>query len=262
MKKRAILLIDCQNDFCLPSGALSVNGAVEDCNRIAAFIRKNVDKINHISLTLDSHHEIHIAHPCFWKDANGNNPTPFSTVTASDVKQGKWTAQYNPIGALHYLEELEKNGGVNVIWNPHCILGTEGWAIVDSVMSAVREWEVANALPYNLWFKGSNWYTEHFSIFKASVVLPNAPETNVNHALLSVLNNYDEVYIAGEAKSHCVAESLNDIIDCAPDLAKKVFILDDCMSAIGTDNPRMDSIFEKAKQAGVKIVLSTDDLIG
>lgn len=262
MKKRAILIIDAQNDFVLPSGALSVNGAVEDCNRIATFIRKNVDKINHISLTLDSHHEIHIAHPCFWKDANGNNPTPFSTVTANDVKQGKWTAQYNPIGALHYLEELEKNGGVNVIWNPHCILGTEGWAIVDSVMSAVREWEVDNALPYNLWFKGSNWYTEHFSIFKASVVLPNAPETNVNHALLSVLNNYDEVYIGGEAANYCCLNSIKDINEYAPDLAKKLVILKDCMSPIGAFDFNTDPVFQETVRLGGRIAESTEDLIG
>lgn len=259
--KSAILGIDLQNDFVLQAGALSVTNAIEDADRIAAFIRKNGKKIGNISLTLDSHYPIHIAHPCYWKDKDGNQPALYTNITYDDVKNGIWTAQYNPMGALRYLEELEKNGGKHTIWPPHCISGSEGWAIVKSIKNAVDEWSIDSALPYNLWFKGSNWFTEHYSIFKAAVVIPNAPETNLNHDLINVLSNYDQVFLCGEAADFCVANSLKDIVEYAPELAKKIVVLEDCMSWIVANNPAAVAIYDNAKQTGVKFAKSTDVIL-
>lgn len=258
MKKIAILGIDLQNDFVLPTGALSVVGAMEDVKRIGEFINKNSSKINHISLTLDSHHPIHIAHASYWKDKDGNHPSPFTQITSSDAKAGKWTPQFNPQWSFKYLEELEKEGGVNVIWNEHCLLGTNGWAIVDEVMNAVTQWERDNSRFYNLWFKGSNIFTEHFSIFKANVPYPNAPETQLNQQLIQVLNEHDEVFICGEALNYCVLNSVKDLNTYAPDLMKKVTILSDCSSAIGTFDINTDSVYQESVRLGAKIMKSTD----
>lgn len=258
MKKYAILGIDLQNDFVLPTGALSVPNAMDDAERIAAFIRKNGDKIKHISLTLDSHYPIHIAHQSYWKDKNGNEPALFTSISYDDVKHGVWFAQYDPMGALHYLEELEKNGKKHTIWPPHCISGSDGWAIVKPVKEAVDEWCVKNASFYNLCFKGEHPSTEHYSIFKAAVTIPNHRNTQFNQELIHVLSLYDEIIIFGEAATHCVRESLNDILENVPDLAKKITVLTDCMSPIGTIDYDTDEVYVKAKNMGVKFNTSTN----
>lgn len=258
MKKRSLLIIDAQNDFVLTNGALSVPGAEEDARRIGEFIKNNKRNIHHISLTLDSHHPLHIAHPIYWKDKDGNHPSPFTTITYQDIKDGKWTTSINPQWSFKYVEELEKEGGALTIWNAHCLLGTAGWAIVDSVIEACVEWEETNFKPYNLWFKGSNWFTEHYSIFKAAVTYPGAPETDLNQQLIQVLSEYDEVYICGEAMNFCCLNSIKDLNNYAPDLVKKIIILEDCMSPIGVFDINTDPVYQEAVRLGAKIMKSTD----
>lgn len=254
----AMLIIDMQNDFVLSSGSLSVPGAEDDAKRINSFIVNNKRNIQHISATLDSHHPIHIANPVFWKDANGKHPVPFTTITLSDIKDGKWQTSFNPQWVIKYVEELEKCGKVLTIWVPHCVVGSNGFALVNDVMDALVEWEETTSKPYNLEFKGSNWYSEHYSIFKAEVEVPNCPETQLNQNLLNTLNKYDRVFLCGEASTHCVKCSLDDINTYAPDLVKKLVILDDCMSPIGSWDINTDTVYQKAVSLGAKIMKSTE----
>ena len=191
----AILAIDLQNDFVKSNGSLSVPGAEEDAKRTATFIKDNARNIQHISATLDSHHPIHIANAIFWKDVNGNHPTPFTVITINDIKNGKWQTSFNPQWASHYVEELEKKGKVLTIWPLHCVLGTDGWALYKDISDALIEWEEVTSRPYHLEFKGSNWYTEHYSIFRGEVEVPNCPETQINQNLINILNKYDRVFL-------------------------------------------------------------------
>lgn len=55
MTKVILLIIDPQVDFH-PGGSLAVAGADEDSQRIADFIDSNIDKIDEIYVTLDTHH--------------------------------------------------------------------------------------------------------------------------------------------------------------------------------------------------------------
>ena len=57
------LIVDPQNDFCDPKGTLYVPGAREDSLRLSDTIKRLRDKISHISVTLDTHRLIDIAHP-------------------------------------------------------------------------------------------------------------------------------------------------------------------------------------------------------
>jgi len=257
-KKVAILGIDLQNDFVKQSGSLSVNGAEGDAKRIADFIHNNGDKISYMVFTLDSHRANHIAHASYWEDKNGNEPAVFTNITAQDVHTGVWTAKINPLGAVTYLEELEKKGKKHTIWPPHCIMGTEGWALYKDISDALIEWETKYKIPFQLEFKGSNWYTEHYSIFRAEVELPNYPETQVNHNLLKTLNRFDEVILVGEARDFCVLNSLKDLISETPDLAKKVVVFEDCMSNVIQNNAEADAFYQDAQKAGVKISNSID----
>lgn len=259
MKKIGLIGIDLQNDFVLKNGSLSVPGAEEDAKRIAEFITKNKSKITQISMTMDTHRNFSIFYPEFWKDKDGNHPVPFTTITTQDIKDGKWTTTFNPLWSFKYVEELEKNGKYSLtLWTKHCMVGTKGHCIVDVVMDAINDWELSTCKFANYYMKGTNPMTENYSVFKAEVVYPNAPETDLQQNVLHILNNCDVLYLCGEAQSHCTKFSLDDINKYCPELSKKIVILEDCMSPIGTFDINTDPVYQEAVRLGAKIMKSTD----
>lgn len=257
--KNALLIIDAQNDFVKSNGALPVQGAEQDMSRGANFIRLHSGNLSSICLTLDSHYPIHIAHPCYWRDKDGKNPAPFTSISSDDVKNGTWTPNFYPKEAIWYLSELEKKGKTNLIWPTHCLIGSDGAAVYKEIHDAVMYWNEESGKYPQFWTKGSCPMTENFSVLKAEVSFPNIPQTDFNMTWIKILESHDFVYIMGEAKSHCVKETCNDIITYAPELAKKVVIVEDCMSNIGPNDDDFWNV--KAKNAGFRFINSTDNLI-
>lgn len=257
MRKNALLLIDVQNDFCDPNGALFVPGAEEDSKRTAEFIEKNGDNLHYISMTQDSHQVIDISHPAFWQDKDGNPPAPFTIIKASEARDGIWAARYNPALALKYLEDLETQGEFpHCIWPEHCIIGSEGAAMYPVVMNAVKAW-AAKGHFFQIVQKGEFPLTEHFGAFRAQIPVANIAPTQLNDGLIKTLTNYQNVYFAGQAKSHCVANTLKQAMEF-PELAKKLIILEDCMSNVPGFETLADPIYDAAKQMGVRFMKSTD----
>lgn len=260
MKKRtAILGIDIQNDFSSPSGSLFVRGADLDAVRIATFIDKYEAAIDYIALTLDTHQPIHIATQNYWKDIEGYPPPLYFTITASDVRDNIWIPQYNKEEALPYLEELEKQGNMCTIWPTHCVMGSSGWAINSMLMNAIFTWSINTKKMYELYFKGMEENTEHYSIFKPMVLFkPESYYAKQNKKLLSKLEEFDRILIMGEAADFCVASTLNDMLDMAPHLAQKLFMMKDCMSWIMPNNERVQLMFEIARKRGVRFITTND----
>ena len=264
MKKVAFLGIDLQNDFCEPTGSLFVPGADKDVLRIADFIRRNKAKIDYIGLTQDSHQIIAIFHPAFWQDVDGNFPPPYTAIFTKDVEDGRWTPKYWPQKALEYLRKLESQGEfVNVIWPEHCIIGTTGWAIQKDIMDAVIE-RARLGKYHQIIQKGQYPLTEHFGAFRANIEYTDEPSTQPNHKFIEILQKYDEVYLCGEAKTHCVANTLKQSFDF-PELVKKFIILEDCMSNVpGGPTPNLTfediskPIYDQARSMGVVFANSID----
>ncbi|MCF2489532.1 nicotinamidase [Dyadobacter sp. CY347] len=252
MKKTALLLIDAQFDFCNPKGALYVPGAETDVERIARLIALEGEKIDSIFVTLDTHKVLDIAHPLFWEDANGNTVAPFTLITAANVKSGKWTPRYDRDYVIRYLETLEAEGEFkHFIWPEHCLIGSKGAALDDTIMEALLAWTHRTGRDYKAIIKGTNPLTEHFGVFRAQVPVANAPETELDQGFLNDLSAFDQILVAGEARSHCVATSINQILKYAPELASKVTILSDCMSDVTNWGHLADPIFEEAEQKGM-----------
>ena len=88
----ALFIIDPQNDFH-EGGSLAVAGATEDSKRIADLIERHPFEIDHIFVSLDAHHRVHIAHGAFWVDASGSPPEPFTQISHADVVSGKWKSR-------------------------------------------------------------------------------------------------------------------------------------------------------------------------
>lgn len=256
-KSVALLIIDAQKDFCDPNGALYVPGAEKDMERLAQFIKKNQYSIEHICLTLDAHPYVHISHPCYWKSKEGKNPDPFTVITSQQVEKGEWIPQFQPNYSLEYLKKLEAQGQFpHVIWPYHCIAGTKGFTIVDILMEAIQAWSFSTGKPHQIVIKGTNPYTEHFGIFTANIPIENQKDTLPNFELLNQLNQFDYIYLAGEARSHCVATSLNQILQLKPEMSSKLIILQDCMSDVPGFGEQANAIYELATQKGSKLLHS------
>ncbi len=238
MPKRIDLLgIDPQVDFCAKQGALSVPGADEDMDRVVKMIRRMGDKFEDIHITLDSHHLFHIANPPFWVSSGGNHPDPFTLITAEMVAEGEWIPAIPHVRkrALEYVRTLESNGRyVLCIWPPHCLIGSYGHALMPELFSTLVEWERKNIAVVDMVTKGSNLYTEHYSAVKADVVDPGDPTTQLNTKLIRTLEEADEVVIFGEAISHCLKFTVEDIANGFSDAAyvKKMVLLTDAASPV------------------------------
>jgi len=257
--KTALLIIDAQYDFCDPDGSLFVPGAEKDVLRIAQMIATLGDKLDQIFVTLDTHRVLDIAHPLFWEDPNGNTVAPFTLVTAAAVAEGKWIPRFHKAEVIEYLKKLEGDGQFkHFIWPEHCLVGSKGAALDETILNAVLAWTHVTRKDYRSIVKGLNPLTEHFGIFKAQVPISDDPNTKLNQDFLSELETYDRVLIVGEARSHCVATSIKQILDYAPKLIPKVSLLTDCVSDVPNWGHLADPIFEDAEKQGMLFCRSSE----
>lgn len=243
--KIELLIIDPQNDFCHPNGALFVPGATEDMARLAAMIKRLEGKLDDIHATLDSHHFVDIAHPIFWLNSAGKNPDPFTIITADEVKNGAYRTT-NPQfqdRAKTYVEDLEANGRYPLcIWPPHCLIGSWGYGVLNEYQSdgtpiaplfdVLVNWEKQFAM-VDYVTKGSNLWTEHYSAVQADVPDPQDPDTQLNMRLIDTLQQADIILLAGEARSHCLANTVIDIANnFGEENIKKMVLLEDATSDV------------------------------
>lgn len=256
-KRICLMPIDCQNTFCIPGfelfvGGASGNGAVEDNVRLCEFIYSNLNVITAIAPTLDTHTAMQIFHEMFWINDKGEHPAPMTMITLADVEKGVWkvnpeiswsVAKGNYVGmqkhALHYCRRLTDGGKYAlIIWPYHAMLGGIGHSLVPAVEEAMFFHNIARRSQTNFQIKGGNPLTENYSIFKPEVLDTDGGSAiaQKNSRFLEHLLNFDAVIIAGQAKSHCVAWTIDDLLNeiKAQDesLAKKVYLLEDCTSPV------------------------------
>jgi nicotinamidase-related amidase len=246
-----LLIIDPQNDFCdLPEAArpvdpasgarlapaLPVAGAHADMQRLARLIRLGGAGLAEITVTLDSHHRLDIAHPTFWQRGDGSSVAPFTPITAAEVRRGEYRPR-DPAArprALAYLDELEARGRYTLmIWPVHCEIGSWGHNVHAAVKAAYNAWEDAQAGLVEKVAKGSNPWTEHYSAIQAEVPDAEDPGTALNMRLVASLDRADLIVIAGEASSHCVKATTEHIAAHLPSgRPAKLVLVTDCMSPV------------------------------
>lgn len=261
-KERVLFLgIDVQQDF-MENGALGVPNSHGDVERMTHFIYENMDKISNIAVSIDTHTPHQIFHPCWWIDENGNNPAPYTAITLADLDSGKWRAVISPQASREYVRHLEQDGKkVLVVWTYHCIQGTTGSSLENQFSNMVYFHSVAKKAVVQRLVKGQDPMSEMYGIIK--------PEYDtkgyINLDFLNKLESYDKIIIGGEAKSHCVLESIKQILEhyeTRPEITKKVYILEDCMSSIPGYEDVTDKTFNDFKKKyHVNIVKSTDNIL-
>lgn len=286
-----LVLVDCQNTFCIPGFELFVagksgRGAVEDSIRLCEFIYRNLGVITQTSPTLDTHTAMQIFHPVFWVNAAGEHPVGGQTIiSARDVEEGVW--QVNPAvamsvsagdydylkrHALHYVRTLTEGGKYPLlIWPYHAMLGSIGHALVSAVEEALFFHSLARNSQPRFEIKGDNPLTEHYSALHPEVLAgpDGAVIAEKNAPLIDKLLGFDAVIIAGQAKSHCVAWTIHDLLTEVsaqdPGLVKKVYLLEDCTSPVVVPGvvdftEQADAAFRRFADAGMHVVRSTDPI--
>ena len=283
-----LVCVDVQNTFCVPGFELFVAGrsgtaAVDDNRRLAEFAYRNLASITAIVPTLDTHRAMQIFHAVWLVDADGRHPDPYTLVAPEDVETGHWRvnpaavesigidADYAQRQLLHYTRMLAERGKYRLtIWPYHALLGGIGHALVPAIEETVFFHTIARASQPAFEVKGEEPLTEHYSMLGPEVRV--GPDGRViagsNVALIRRLLSFDAIVIAGQAKSHCVAWTIDDLLEGDQDrkraLAPRTYLLEDCTSPVvvpGFDyTDEADEAFARFAQAGMHVVRSTDPI--
>ncbi len=282
-----LIVIDAQNTFCTPGFELYVagrsgTGALDDSRRLCEFIYRNLDRITQIVPTLDTHQTFQIFHGAYFVNDAGEQPRPYTVVSVQDVESGRWRVNPAVLPALavdpdyagrqllHYTRSLRASGKYGLtVWPYHAMLGGIGHALVSAVEEAVFFHGIARSSQAGFELKGSDALTEHYSMLGPEVT--DGPDgdsiAEKDVQLIERLLAFDAVVVAGQAKSHCVAWTVDDLLseirrrDEA--LARKVYLLEDCTSAVVVPGvvdytEDADQAFTRFADAGMHIVRSTD----
>lgn len=290
-----LLLIDLQKDFCFREGALYVGGrsgrgAIDDNGRVASFVYRHLDLITEIACTLDTHLPHQIFFSSFWEDEHRRPPAAHRQITFEDVRTGRWRPNPNLAAwltggdqerlrrhALRYCEQLEQAGNYTLyLWPPHCLLGSSGHALAGIIQEAQLFHAYARESCGPIEIKGSHPLTEHYSALSPEA--PDGPDAEpiggLNTELACRLLSSDALIVAGQAASHCVRSTVEDLEAVIgredPSLMGRVYILEDCMSAVTVPDPRKPGRYvydftQEAREAlsrfaaaGMHVVRSTD----
>lgn len=304
-----LLIIDAQKDFCFPEGTLYVGGrsgtgAIDDNRRLVEFIYRNLRNITTITPTLDTHFPYQIFFPSFWVDENGQelgihtlvvegddgalwnmgldgkvihkNVKPNIAVTEQIVGRGSYVWVIDQ--CRHYVKELKNAGKYTLyLWPPHCILGSDGHALVGTINEAQMFHAYTRRSNTVAEVKGGNPLTENYSVLRPEVLTradgkPSSAQKNTR--FIKNLLDADAVVIGGQAASHCVKSTIEDLLSEIqaqdPALVKKVYVLRDCMSAVAVPDskggfvadfaPQAEEALRKFADAGMHVVNSTDPM--
>ena len=290
-----LLIVDAQKDFCFPSGALYVGGrggrgAIEDCARLSEFIYRQLALLTNVTATMDTHLAYQIFFASFWRDAHGESVPAHRTITTGDVVSGRvapnpdlaWWLSRGDVSWLqqqveHYCRELERAGKYELyLWPPHCIVGSDGHALAGVVHEARMFHSYARGTQSWTELKGDDPLTENYSALRPEVTtrFDGVATARPDRLLLTRLLSANAIIIAGEASSHCVKSTVDDLLEEIrardPSLAAKVYLLSDCMSAVAVPDgqggfvadftPQAESALVRYAEAGMHVVRSTDPI--
>ncbi|EKD24716.1 MAG: hypothetical protein ACD_80C00167G0014 [uncultured bacterium (gcode 4)] len=282
--KIALMPIDVQNTFCIPGFELFVGGATEDNKRLAEFIYRNIGRITKIFPTMDTHKAMQIFHSLFFLDVSGKPVPAMTMISSGDLINGTYTINPGVAASLgvsytalkkhtiHYAQSLEKKSKYQLtVWPYHAMLGGIGHALVSIIEEAIFFHTVARNSESGIEIKGGNPLTENYSVLSPEILdtFDGTAIAQRNATFIQKLLDYDMLIIGGQAKSHCVAwtidDLLTDIMAKDPSLAKKVYLLEDCTSPVVIPGivdftDQANQAFERFRNAGMHLVKSTDPI--
>lgn len=261
-----LLLVDAQVDFVHPDGALAVPGAVDDTRRVIEWLYAQAGRITRIGATLDSHIPVQIFSPSWWINSDGQQPAPFTVVSADAVRAGEWQPLYEAEWSRQYVDRLESDARKQLmIWPYHTLIGTPGHTLVPALYEAIAYHANARQTNPQTIIKGMIPRTEHYSALEPEVKVSDYANGSLNTDLLDDIATYDRVYIAGQAKSHCVLETVASMMRYyPPEMARRLYLLTDAMSSVAHPEIDFDALadetFASFQEAGLNLVTTAAGL--
>jgi nicotinamidase-related amidase len=286
-----LVAVDVQNTFCVPGfelyvGGRSGTGSVDDNRRLCEFIYRNLGSITRICPTMDTHQAMQIFHSVYLVDEKGAHPEPFTLISWEDVRKGVWKfnaglcyglqvdEDYGQRHLEDYTRKLKEGGKYDLtIWPYHAMLGGIGHALVPAFEESVFFHSLARRSQPDFQIKGDAPFTEHYSVLGPEVLdgPDGRPIGHRNEKFIKKLLDFDAVIMAGQAKSHCVAWTIDDLLedihtkDGEAELVKKIYIMEDCSSPVVIPGvidytDVADEAFERFADAGMHVVRSTDPI--
>jgi nicotinamidase/pyrazinamidase len=237
-----LLLVDPQVDFIHQDGALSVPGAVDDTRRTIEWLLSHAAEITDVVVSLDSHVPLQIFYPTWWRSESGDVPAPYTTISSEAVDDGTWRPVYEPVWSKDYAHRLEDQSKKQLmIWPYHTMVGTAGHNLEPSLAEAISFHSAARSSQPTYVTKGLIPKTEYYSLLEPEVKVPEDPRGQLNQGLLDRILAYDRVFVAGQAKSHCVLETLSSVVKRVgdePEALARLHVLEDCTSSVA--HPEID----------------------
>ncbi len=266
----ALVLVDYQHDFVDPAGTLAVPGAQNDVARLLRWFYASAPKITTIYASLDTHVPFQIFFSEWWHNPQtGEHPQPFTPISVADIEHGRWEPLREPGWSMRYASQLAEQARKDLmIWPYHTMQGTQGHMLVAPLSEAIAWHSAARVTRPVYVVKGLTARSEFYGIFGAEVPDPADPSSELNTSLLDAVMQHDKVYIAGEAKSHCVLETVRQLtsyLSNQPERLKRLYLLTDCTSPVQHPVVDFDALAEQelaALQArGVRMVKSVNTLV-
>ncbi|GHJ86879.1 hypothetical protein NliqN6_3281 [Naganishia liquefaciens] len=181
--KKALIIVDVQNDFLPPDGSLAVPQGRETLPHICKLIEDEswVKEWDLVVATQDWHPRGHIsfasAHP---------GEKPYTKIRVSKPSKGEQMDMF--------------------IWPDHCVPGTKGAEIEEGVRERLKPWLQDGRLA--IVRKGYNMHVDAFSAFEGAVVDvpdPLAASPEVGRYLAD--KGIDTCVIVGLATDYCVCQT-------------------------------------------------------
>ncbi|WP_142849464.1 cysteine hydrolase family protein [Telmatospirillum sp. J64-1] len=270
--RTALLLIDLQNDFCYPDGALFVGGrsgtgAVDDLKRLAGWYYRHFPDITTVAASMDEHTPYQVFHTAFWQDAEGRHPAPFTQISLDDLDQERLRPSPAAVALVpadvppaerpswaeqqlrHYLESLGMAERYALtLWPFHCLKGSPGQNLVGAVRRMMLFHGFARCSQPVLIGKGDNPWTESYSAMGPEIAtafdgrrLEDLTSASPQNGIAHLLETHDRIVVAGQALSHCVLWTLSDMVRHVENKGgtpPEIVLLKDCCSCVTVPDGR------------------------
>ena len=195
---------------------------------------------------------------------------------------------------IEYATRLEQGNQFKIcIWPEHCLLGSEGHALVPEIQQALHAWSETTGRSVEFVCKGQHILTEMYSVFQAEV--PVTKETALNQPLLDSLlhhhtkkrgrfllshseedHQHQRILVCGQAMSHCVNYTVRDLVGQWEKHAKEdskqqgvaavpvddrptqIAVLTDCSSVVPGFEEAGQTFLKDMQAKGVHLIESTE----
>lgn len=217
-KKRALILVDVQEDFCEPKGALAVSGG-----RALAPLWNKLLADERFACKVATHD---------WH--------PTDHISFASQHQGA-----EPFISQHTIQnpENKEEAFTTTLWPDHCVADTHGAKLIP---------EIEKEQLTHLIFKGQDKRLESYSAFGPPFRSPGLTGSNLNTVLKEAA--ITDVWVVGLAYDYCVKHTALD----AAENRYRTFVLEGATKAVDPSESSTQAVREELRKGGVTVVDGTE----